>query len=214
MMPGGRPDPELEARDHVGETVGVEVLDHRLHHRRREAVEHPRDRPEHRGPRRQVAAVREQEQRDAGEADHDHGDRPVGVGRVVDPGRGIAERGEPDQADDDDRGPEDLASPDRLVREEVAEREGPDHRRDEERLDDRDAAAVERRRLQHDADDLHEQPEQPDPLPEEHSERQRVPEGDALEAQRRLLPERRGEREAHGRGQREEGGDVVHGRPL
>jgi hypothetical protein len=212
--PGGRPDPELEARDHVREAVGVEMLDHRLHHRRREAVEHPGHGPEHGGTHRQAAAVREQEQRGACEADHDHGDRPVCVGAVLDPGRGVAEGCEAGQADDDDRGSQDLASPDRLVRQEVAERERPDHRRHEEGLDDRDAAPVERCRLQDDSDDLHEQPEQPDPLPQEHGERERVPEGDALEVERRLLPERRSEREADGRGQREKGGDVVHGRPL
>src|SRR6476619_4125686 len=50
--PGGRPDPELEARDDLRQTVRVEMLDDRLHHRRRQAVEHPGNRPEHRRPRR------------------------------------------------------------------------------------------------------------------------------------------------------------------
>ena len=39
--------------------------------------------------------------------------------------------------------------------------------------------AVERRRLEHDPDDLRGEPEEPDPLADEHEERRSVPERDA-----------------------------------
>jgi hypothetical protein len=77
---------------------------------------------------------------------------------------------------------------------EVSERERPDDGGDEQRLDDRDTATVERGGLENDADDLRGEAEEPDPLREQHEKRRRASDGDGGEAQRRLLPERRGER--------------------
>src|SRR5262249_38754694 len=100
--------------------------------------------------------------------------------------------------------------PDRLMRQEVAERESPDHGRDEQGLNDRDAAPIERRRLQHDADDLRGETEQPQPPRQEHEQRSRMPEGDSGEAERRLLPEGRRERKAEGREESEHRCRSVH----
>ena len=87
-------------------------------------------------------------------ADHEDGGDPVGPGRVVHSGGRVGEEGEHPEADDDDRGAEHDPPGDLLAGEEIAERQRPDHRRDEERLDDRDAPPVERRPLQQNTDDL------------------------------------------------------------
>jgi hypothetical protein len=57
-----------------------------------------------------------------------------------------------------------ISQTDRLVGQEVPERERPDHRRDEQGLDDRDTAAIECGGLEDDARDLRAEPEEPDPL--------------------------------------------------
>ena len=90
---------------------------------------------------------------------------------------------------------EDVAARDHLVREEVAERHGPDDRRDEQRLDDRDAAAVERGRLEHDADGLRDEAEEPGAVPDQTEQRSRAP---GLDAERERGPLPQGGREREG----------------
>src|SRR5262249_55392622 len=111
---------------------------------------------------------------------------------------------------DDDRSTDHLSDSDRLVCQEVAEWERPDHRRDEQRLDDRDAAAVEGGGLAADADDLRDEAEQPHPASEQDQEGLRTTKGDPLEVQPRQRPRRRGERKAPRGKEREKCRYAVH----
>ena len=80
------------------------------------------------------------------------------------PGSRIAETGEDRKPDDDDPRSEHLPSEDLLTGKEVAERNRPDHGRDEQRLYDRHPTTIERRSLEHNPADLRAQSQKPHPL--------------------------------------------------
>ena len=75
-------------------------------------------------------------------------DRPLGVGRVLVPTGRVAEVDEQAEPDDDHDGADHLATAHVLLRQEVAERQSEHDGRDEQRLDDREASAVERAGLE------------------------------------------------------------------
>ena len=91
--------------------------------------------------------------------------------------------------------PSDLAAADVLLGQPVAERQGEDHRRDEQRLDDREPAAVECGGLEEVAGEQRHRAEQPHRLPGEPHERHRVAERDLGKVQRALLLKGCGQRE-------------------
>jgi hypothetical protein len=169
-----RHHPELPALEHAHRSVGVQLLDDRLHQRRGDAVEDARRCSEHPGPDGEAALAREEEEPDADRSQDDERGGPVSRRRVVDTAGRVADAREDGEPDDDHRGSKDVAAGDRLVRQEVPERQRPDDRRHEEGLDDRHAPAVERRRLEDNARDLGAEPEQPDPVREQLCERLRV----------------------------------------
>ena len=161
--------PEEDSPD----SVGVQVLDDRLHERRRGAVEHPGDRSEDRSARRRTATVREHHEGATGHAEHEDRRDPVGSRRVVHARGRIGEACEHGEADDDDRGAEHVPRRDLLAGQEVPERRRPDHGRDEERLDDRHPPPVERGRLQADAQALRGETGEPHPRGEQRDQRPR-----------------------------------------
>ena len=155
-------------------------------------------------PRRRAVPTEHQEP-SADRAQHHDRDRPLVVRRVVLPARRVAvdrEHGEPEHDHDCAA---DLATPDALVRQQPAEREREDDRGHEQRLDDREPAAVERARLEHVADEQRRGAEQPHALADEPYERHRVRERDSVEVEGALLLERRGDREQEGRHECERG---------
>ena len=113
---------------------------------------------------------------------------------VVASGR-VAEVGVEAEPDHDHDRADHLAATDVLLRQEVAERQREDDRRDEQRLDDRDPATIERTRLEDVAGEERERSEQPPRLPDEAQERLRVGERDLREVERPLLLQRCRKRE-------------------
>ena len=111
-------------------------------------------------------------------------------GAVSFPVAGSPKYGVEAEPDDDHQRADHLATTDVLPRQEVAEREREDDGRDEERLDDRDPAAIERACLEDIAGEKCERPEEPPRLPDETHERLRVGERDRREIERPLLLQR------------------------
>jgi hypothetical protein len=96
--------------------------------------------------------MRETQQDDTDGADDEERNEPLAVRRILVTTRRIAEDRVEREPADDDRSADDLAAPDRLIREEVSERQCKDDGRDEQRLDDREPPVVEGDRLDDVAD--------------------------------------------------------------
>ena len=134
------------------------------------------------------------------------------MGALSTPSAGIAEAGEQGEADNDHGGAEQLAAGDSLPCQDVSEGHREDHCGDEQRLNDREPAPIERRSLQDDADSLQGEPEQPHALRRQAEERSRMTERDVGEVQCGPLPERRRKREDNRSGEREDCGFSIHRR--
>ena len=130
------------------------------------------------------------------------GDQPTALfERILVAAGRIAEVDEQREPDDDHDRADHLAPPDVLLRQEVAERQGEDDRRDEQRLDHDEPAAVERAGLEQVARDEHEGADEPGHVAGEPDERLRVGERDRRKVQRAALLQRRRQREAECRDQ-------------
>ena len=130
-------------------------------------------------------------------------DRPLVVGRVLLPAGRVTEVDEQAEPEDDHERADHLASAHVLLRQEVAEREREHHRGDEQRLDDREAAAVECARLEEIPGEQGDRAEEPHLLADQPHERHRVGERDRREVQRTLLLEGRREGEEECRDERQ-----------
>ena len=139
---------------------------------------------------------------------HQRGD-PVRCRRVVDAGRRVADRREHGEPDDDDRRAGDVTARDRLVGQQVAERQRPHDRGHEQRLDDRHPAAVERSRLQRHAETLRRQTEQPHAVRQQPDEPAGIT-GSDTRIHRGALPQRRREGERHRGDECEDRGNRTH----
>ena len=127
------------------------------------------------------------------------------VGALSTPAAGSPTDREHGEPDDDDGCAGDVTARDRLVGQQVAERQSPHDRGHEQRLDDRDAAAVERSGLQRHAETLRRQAEQPDAVRQQPDEPAGIA-GSDTRIHRGALPQGRREGER-------EGGERVRG-PL
>ena len=96
-----------------------------------------------------------------------------------------------------------LASTDVLARQEVAERQGEHDCRDEQRLDDREASTVERRRLEDVSGEKRQRPGEPGSLLGQPQERRRLGQRDRREVESAFLLERRrdGEQQRRDKGE-------------
>ena len=92
-----------------------------------------------------------------------------------------------------------------LARQEVAERQGEHDCRDEQRLDDREASTVERRRLEDVAAQKRQRPGEPGSLPDQSQERRRLGQRDRREVEGAFLLERRRDGEQQRRDKSESG---------
>ena len=118
-----------------------------------------------------------------------------GVRRVLLAAGRVAEVDEQREADEDHHCADHLAAPDVLLRQHVAERQREHHGGDEQGLDHREAAAVERGGLERVAGEQRQRSDQPHLLAEQPDEGLRICERDRREVERALLLQRRRERE-------------------
>jgi hypothetical protein len=117
----------------------------------------------------------------------------------------MTERSEQRETHDNDPRTHHLPRPDRLPRQEIPERQRPDHRRHQQRLDDRDPTTIQRSSLQSNANQLRDEPEQPHPARQQQHERPRPAERDPGQAERSSLPKRGSQRETDRRKKSERG---------
>jgi hypothetical protein len=187
----------------------VQELERRLRQRRREAEQDARHGSVDGGLHRQASSPAEAEQRYANGSEDRDRDRPLAARRVLAATGRVAEDREERQPDDDHRGSDDLVPTHVLTRQEVAEREREHDRRHEQRLDDRQPSAIERRGLEHIAHEQCHGPHQPHGLTDQPSQRGRAPKRQLRKVQRPLLLQRRRESEQEGG---DEGEDRGHRR--
>ena len=139
--------PELPAREHPAQPVGLEQRAARLPQRGRQPVEQPRARAV--GPRllgRGASPAGDEERTSAGR-EHGDGDRPLPAGRAVVAGGGVPDQREHGEPDHHECGGHDLRPVHDLAGEEVPERQREDDRRHQQGLDHRQFPVVERDRL-------------------------------------------------------------------
>ena len=127
-------------------------------------------------------------------------------GSVLATSRRVAVEREERQPDHDHRGTDQLVPTHVLVRQEVAEREREHDGHDEQRLDDRQPAAIEGSRLEQVADEQRSRSQQPSRLTDEPRQRGRAPKRQLREVERALLLQGRREREQEGGDESEECG--------
>ena len=129
----------------------------------------------------------------------------VAASGTLGPALGIADGNEDDDPDECRDGAEDRAAGDPLVGEPRAQRQREDEAQGDQRLDDREAARLERERLEEPADALERGAHEPVALAEDLDQEPRVALG-SLRLERAALLERRSERERQRGKEREEVG--------